>query len=697
MSQKRMHKIGLDANAPIDGHSGRLAPRLVDPEIIAGAGAAWVRINFILGPWSRPKDPAPHNGGRNWLQTYQAIVDQYLERGMNIYGLIGHESVKSSVGLPDFFRDHRDQTADRSRAERWIADYVDNFQEIVQLFQNKIQIFESFNEPDDWHNQQRAWIHPTWYAVMLTEIYRRIKIEVGIDSVKLISGPLQGLEINKNEAPTKYLRDAYAYGKEHLGWGRSGMPYPFDGVGYHLYIKEDFNSNWAIQEAEVRQTYRQYIEGMLQVIQTFEGPDNGQKLYISEIGWHSNGDTPAEKEFQAKNLKLALELMIDDPAVALSIWFCTEDFAHGEKFYGLYQMGRATPQGRKPAYHTYKSFCDSLLAAHPAVESRPTLEPARLRTPVSTSPTATIAEPSVAATATRSGQRSSRSTASSDQSATAAKTPTIFEQLAQLKDQVAQIQSELQRLPAQSNAPAVNMGPISQELAQLRNQSAELQGQMATLQGQVQQLSAQQARLQGQMQQIQSRSAAEPGTDAGTIPVSSSSTSPGVPGRPAPLIQDITPQLKRHPTLRFESRTLDQIQRIIIHHTAISSTIGAERIANYGVDSKGWPGFRYHYFITGDGQIQQTNALTTLSTHAGPYSSTSIGVGFAGNFTDAIPTPAQIDAGTQLVAWLLRRFNLSIQAVTGYKELINTQSPGLQWDAGDRWGDQLKGRIQSYL
>jgi len=89
--------------------------------------------------------------------------------------------------------------------------------------------------------------------------------------------------------------------------------------------------------------------------------------------------------------------------------------------------------------------------------------------------------------------------------------------------------------------------------------------------------------------------------------------------------------------------------------------------------------------------------LTTLSTHAGPYSPNSVGIGFAGDFTNAIPTPAQLDAGAQLIAWLLRRFNLQIEAVMGYKELINTQSPGLPWDSGARWGDMLKEKIQSYL
>jgi N-acetyl-anhydromuramyl-L-alanine amidase AmpD len=125
--------------------------------------------------------------------------------------------------------------------------------------------------------------------------------------------------------------------------------------------------------------------------------------------------------------------------------------------------------------------------------------------------------------------------------------------------------------------------------------------------------------------------------------------------------------------------------------------VGAERIARHRVDTQGWPGIGYHYFITGEGVIQQTNELTTQATHAGQYDPVAIGVCFAGDFTSAVPTPVQIDAGAQLIAWLLTQFGLPLTAVSGYKELVVTQSPGQQWDSGARWGDQLRQRIQAYL
>ncbi len=234
---------------------------------------------------------------------------------------------------------------------------------------------------------------------------------------------------------------------------------------------------------------------------------------------------------------------------------------------------------------------------------------------------------------------------------------------------------------------------LAQQTVSLQSQVQALQSQSAQFQAVLQQLLTQQSQLQAQVQQLAARLATPGVTPPPSVPVAP----PPPPAKPTPPIQNITNQLKRAPDKQFPSRSLNQIQLIIIHHTAVNPTVGAERIAEHRVDKQGWPGIGYHYFITHDGVIQQTNELTTEATHAGSYNPASIGVSFAGDFTQVGPTPAQIDAGAQLIAWLLRQFNLSLDAVLGYKELVNTQSPGLQWDSGLRWGDQLRQRIQAYL
>jgi hypothetical protein len=219
-----------------------------------------------------------------------------------------------------------------------------------------------------------------------------------------------------------------------------------------------------------------------------------------------------------------------------------------------------------------------------------------------------------------------------------------------------------------------------------------MQLQIAQIQGQMQQLLSQQVQLQSQIQQLQ----AQRGTGVSTPPTLTPPPTPAL-GPSQPAIQNITEQLTRHPTDRFPTRPLNQIERLIVHHTAVPPSVDAERIAQHRVDRQGWPGIGYHYFITGEGAIQQTNDLTTTARHAGSYDPVAIGICFAGDFTNASPTAQQLQAGAQLIAWLLSNLRLSLQALFGYKELVNTQSPGLQWDGGARWGEQLKAQVKSRL
>jgi hypothetical protein len=242
--------------------------------------------------------------------------------------------------------------------------------------------------------------------------------------------------------------------------------------------------------------------------------------------------------------------------------------------------------------------------------------------------------------------------------------------------------------PAPVVAPAPPVEVAAPQVAQLLQQTSGLQNRVAQLESTLAQLVNQQQQLQNLVQQLLSQPATPPSTSAPTPPPAA---------KPTPTIQNITNQLKRHPSQQFPGRQLSWISLIIIHHTAIAPTIGADRIAEHRVDKQGWPGIGYHYFISGDGIIQQTNELTTEASHAGSYNSASIGVCFAGDFTQVGPAPAQLEAGALLIAWLIHQLNLSPDDVKGYKELVNTQSPGQQWDSGLRWGDVLRAKIQANL
>jgi hypothetical protein len=167
---------------------------------------------------------------------------------------------------------------------------------------------------------------------------------------------------------------------------------------------------------------------------------------------------------------------------------------------------------------------------------------------------------------------------------------------------------------------------------------------------------------------------------------------------PAPAVQDIIEQLPRNQAIALPRRQHKQIRQIVVHHTATTASVSAAKIASYLIDRRDHATISYHYFITGAGVIQQCNALTVVTNQSSSQvNPTAVGIGFAGNFTDNPPTPAQIEAGARLIAWLLSNLGLPVQAVSGNKELIRTQSPGNQWDSGAMWGKKLRQRIQAIL
>jgi len=215
---------------------------------------------------------------------------------------------------------------------------------------------------------------------------------------------------------------------------------------------------------------------------------------------------------------------------------------------------------------------------------------------------------------------------------------------------------------------------IGREAFQLQKTIADLQARLATLRDKVADLQAENTELKRQVELLMTSS----------VPIKI----------PRPNIQDITDTLPTHETNKYETRSLDDIQYLIIHHSAISGTVGPEAIARWHVKQLNWPGIGYHFVIAPDGTIYQTNKLETISFHARQANPVSIGICFAGNFTNDVPTPEQLASGAQLCAYLLQEFGLTRDAIHGHCDFVNTQCPGLQWASGQKWRDMLMNKIE---
>ncbi len=214
---------------------------------------------------------------------------------------------------------------------------------------------------------------------------------------------------------------------------------------------------------------------------------------------------------------------------------------------------------------------------------------------------------------------------------------------------------------------------------ELQRQVRELQQQNETLLVQTGQLRRENGRLLREIEEVR----ADPNRWKRVVP---------------PVIHDIGGQIPRHPNLRYEQRRADAITHLAVHHTAMPPHVGPERIAAIHIEAdpergkEAWPGIGYHFFVHGDGRIDQTQPLESLCYHVAGHNQHTAGIAFAGSFMNgSVPTAQQLTAGARLVAWLLQEMQLPLQQVWGHKEFSGnrTTCPGSEWTDGRKWRDRL--------
>jgi hypothetical protein len=233
----------------------------------------------------------------------------------------------------------------------------------------------------------------------------------------------------------------------------------------------------------------------------------------------------------------------------------------------------------------------------------------------------------------------------------------------------------LQEVREIKSEPALLAAGLLQEMARIRSELDIVRQQIKAAEAQVEQLRRQVEALRRQSQDI----------PLGPIP--------------KPTFQVIVDELPKSsdPTNVYGTRARSAIKTIVVHHTAVSPTIGARRVAEVHVNTNGWPGIGYHFFVNPDGTIEQTNWPETVSAHTRGQNHYSIGVAFAGDFTGATPTPAQIEQGGHLITWLMQQFGVPLEQVRGHREMPTqtTECPGNQWLEGEQWREALVRRIQA--
>lgn len=159
----------------------------------------------------------------------------------------------------------------------------------------------------------------------------------------------------------------------------------------------------------------------------------------------------------------------------------------------------------------------------------------------------------------------------------------------------------------------------------------------------------------------------------------------------AAAVQDVRNEMDRLATKAAPTRTLDDIRRIIIHHTATSGDLTPAQLARRQI-RRGRTGIACHYLVNGNGMTYQTQALEAVvnQSRLAAVDADGVAVALAGDFDLDTPTEAQMNAAADLLAGLLRDLGLSVTAIFGRNEVERrTTSPGMQWGQGVRYRDAL--------
>ena len=122
----------------------------------------------------------------------------------------------------------------------------------------------------------------------------------------------------------------------------------------------------------------------------------------------------------------------------------------------------------------------------------------------------------------------------------------------------------------------------------------------------------------------------------------------------------------------------------IIHHTASQPcfnipecVLSVRNIQSYHIDSNGWNDIGYNFLVGGDGVIYEGRGWGIQGAHTYGYNAKSIGIALIGNFQNAQPTAAQLQATQYLLTLGLQANRLSRNyKLIGHRQVAATTSPG---------------------
>lgn len=126
------------------------------------------------------------------------------------------------------------------------------------------------------------------------------------------------------------------------------------------------------------------------------------------------------------------------------------------------------------------------------------------------------------------------------------------------------------------------------------------------------------------------------------------------------------------------------VRYITVHHDAQifysadkkATAAQIEGIRRIHRNKRGWGDIGYHFVVDRAGRVWEARSLAYQGAHVRDHNEGNIGVVALGNFDVQRPTPAQLDALTDLVDRLMRQYHVPVSKLRTHQEWAVTACPG---------------------
>lgn len=303
-------------------------------DALASTGVGVVRVNFRLGSYT--SDTAA------WYAAYDSIVNRLRSRGIEVIALMTNEAWP---GGSDQWKANAYETTGGNGMNPYLENWCNLFSRAATHWQGKVKYWELWNEPDC-----LAVIYPSNYGALLAKCYDLA--HTNNIPVEIISGGICGPADWCPDCGPNFITKTYDVSINKTGWftqmKNKWGTYPIDHIGFHIYpsCNTALNTSWLSS----------YMDSIYNSYKAYEGTATQKKVFLTEIGWMTDGGGCKTTEAtQASNITALFNLANMKPYVKHVNYFFLQDAPIAGLMFGVYKSTGFTDADKKPSWNNLKT------------------------------------------------------------------------------------------------------------------------------------------------------------------------------------------------------------------------------------------------------------------------------------------------------------------------------------------------------